>query len=436
MRKIFLIIYFIIVSSLPVYAAKYTITNGLDFNARIKSHINPNYTSASVDTTISSFKLKEKLPKNEVDLIDISEDHDSSVMAYILNGTLFVVSDDEISLNQDCSHMFDKFVNLQSVNFENIIIGKVKKANYMFSNCKYLMNLNMDTDETLYLNEMEGMFFDCESIDNLSLFMLDTSRVKSMQSLFYNCRNLKNIFVDTHRFVTKSLSDISYMYDHCYALKTNFGRKVIELSEADKKYLTKAGNDGIEGILRDYDFDYDTYFQNDPKFPVDGVRDKVITSYYNQNKKENISYDYMQSVKYNSSAVITDENPLYNHISEFRIDKNGNRRFSEGLLSQTYAELPFLSETQAVTETFESYQPTYEPEIETIIVCVPPPETKLQIVTDTIETTIEVKVDAPNVYEYFSITDNYILTIVTIGLIVFITIGFILFGLKNRFDKD
>ena len=64
------------------FAAKYTIANGKDFNTRIKAHLNKDFTSATPEYTITGFKYSSSLDGTP---IDISEDGDSSVLAYIKN---------------------------------------------------------------------------------------------------------------------------------------------------------------------------------------------------------------------------------------------------------------------------------------------------------------------------------------------------------------
>lgn len=359
-----LLIFFIINTYTIAFAERYTITNGIDFNARVKSKINPNFTAASIDTTIRGFKFVTKMPNYEVILIDISEDHDNSVLAYIRDGIIYCISDDDVYLNPDCSYMFDKFVNLKSVDFKDMILSKVKKTNFMFSNCKYLNKLNMDTDDTMYLTEMESMFFDCETLKDLDLFMIDTHSVSNMRALFYNCRNLRNIFINTYLFSTRNLSNVDYMYGNCLNLKTNLGRNVVLMEPSEYKTLTRAGNEEIEGILRDFDFEYDNYFKSDPEMPIDRIEDKVITSYFSNNKQADMSAVFMNNARNNSSGYLDVDSPLYNH----RSGKGDLGGLSPELINQTVSELPFATSENSpviIRETVPMYS---DPMIETSIV--------------------------------------------------------------------
>ena len=363
-KYICLLMFFIINMYTITFAERYTITNGLDFNARIKSKINPNFTAASIDTTIRGFKFVTKMPNYEVILIDISEDHDNSVLAFIRDGVINCISDDDVYLNPDCSYMFDKFVNLKSVDFKDMILSKVKKTNFMFSNCKYLNKLNMDTDDTMYLTEMESMFFDCETLKDLDLFMLDTHSVSNMRALFYNCRNLRNIFINTYLFSTRNLSNVDYMYGYCLNLKTNLGRNVVLMSQPEYKTLTRAGNEEVEGILRDFDFEYDNYFKSEPLQVIDRIEDKVITSYFSNNKQADMNLAFMNNARANNSGYLDVDSPLYNHIS----GKGDLGGLSPELINQTVSELPFATSKNSpviIRETVPMYS---DPMIETSIV--------------------------------------------------------------------
>ena len=340
-RLIFSTAFFIMLTAFNSFAAKYTIANGKDFNARIKMYLNENNSSATPEYTIKAFKYSSSLNGTP---IDISEDGDSSVLAYIKDGIIYYLADDDIYLNYDSSYMFDKFVNIKQIDLTHISFKKVKKMNFMFGNCKYLTNLDMDNDETITLDEMQGMFFDCQSLVDLNIFMINTKNVRNMNSLFFNCKNLKNIFIDTRKWSVNQVNNFNKMYFNCAMLKTNFNLKATDIDENKYKQYSIAGDEDKEGLLKDYDFDYDDYGKKSGSFPVDSISETLVVSQDNKNNQDNITTKELQMSKILSVASISTYSELYLNNSNSRIGKDGKVKLSDWLIGQTVDEIPILKD--------------------------------------------------------------------------------------------
>ena len=323
------------------FASKYTIASGKDFNARIKMYFDKNNTSATADYHITAFKYSSSLDGTP---IDISEDGDSSILAYIKNNIIYCVSDDDVYLNQDASFMFDKFVNIKQVDLSFFNFSKTKKTSFMFGNCKYLTNINLDNDMDIHLTDMEGMFFDCQSLVDLDIHMIDTNNVRNMNSLFFNCKNIKNIYVDRNNWSVKKVNNINKMYYNCAMLRTNLNRKAIDIEESNYKLYSRPGDDDIEGLLKDIDFDYDDYGKNTGSFPVDKTTETLVSSPDNKNSLEYITASDIQKSKELSAVNISTDSSLYSQNSEMKIDKFGRKKFSDYLISQTVDDVPILAE--------------------------------------------------------------------------------------------
>lgn len=323
------------------FAAKYTIASGKDFNTRIKMSINKSYNSATPEFTLTAFKYS---PTLNGPAIDISEDGDSSVLAYIKNNIIYCVSDDDIYLNEDASYMFDKFVDLKQVDLSFLDFSKTKKTKFMFGNCKYLKDINFDGETNFKLNEMDGMFFDCQSIVNLNLFMFDTKNVKSMNSLFFNCKNLKNIYVDPNLWQVKNVTNFNKTYYNCALLKTNLNTLATSIDESKYKTFSIAGDEDKEGLLKDIDYDYDDYGERLGTFAVDKISETLVVTPDNKNTTNNISKSEIEN-SYNKSIVnISSTSELYEHSSNAKIGKDGKLRLSNSLIAQTLDEVPILKE--------------------------------------------------------------------------------------------
>lgn len=340
-KIIFVSIIFTLLFFTTAFAAKYTIASGKDFNTRIKMNLNKDFTSATPEYIITGFKYSASLDGSP---IDISEDGDSSVLAYIKNNIIYCVSDEDVYLNEDASYMFDKFINLKQVDLSFLNFKKTRSTKFMFGNCKYLNDINFDNDMTITLNDIEGMFFDCQSMVDLKIFMFNTKNVKSMNSLFFNCKNLKNIYIDTSNWSVKNVTNFNKMYFNCAMLKTNFNNPASSIDENKYKIYSVAGDDETEGLLKDYDYDYDDYGKNSGSFKVDSISETLVTTPDNKNIIENIlPADVINSLN-KSTANISTASELYEYHSSAKIGKNGKLQLSDWLIAQTIDEVPILKE--------------------------------------------------------------------------------------------
>lgn len=292
-KKITFTILFMILMVSSSFAAKYTLCSGKEFNARIKY--------AYDVKSIYEFKRNFSIPDN-VTLVDISEDSDSSVVAYMEDGILYFVCEDEVYFNNDISYMFNGFLAIKDINVQEFDFSKCRKTNFMFANCINLTNLDLDNDTDIKLNEMEGMFYNCQSLVDLYIPMLVTKSVSSFKNLFYGCRNIKNIQVDREKFITKNAKDFTGMFTNCYMLKTNFGKKATSINESSYKAYAKCGDDDTEGLIKDFDFEYDDYGANDGNYKIDSINDVSLT--------ENFSSDEIKSAKSHFNAQLSTDSSL------------------------------------------------------------------------------------------------------------------------------
>ena len=335
--KILLTICFLLLLANKSFAAKYTICKGKEFNNRIKMSIDQNFNSTTPEYSILGFDYS---PYVKGKAIDISEDGDQSVLAYIDNNILYYVSDEDVYLNSDCSYMFDRFISIKNINLSNFNFKKIKNANFMFSNCKYLNNLDMDNDTEIKLNEMVGMFFDCESLKDLNLTMLNTKNVKSFNSLFYNCKNLQNILINPSIFKTNNVTNYNKMYYNCLSLKTNYNLKVTDIKEEKYNVFTRPGTEFLEGLLRDYDYDYDELVLDNKNYKVDDSKNNLILSDDNLNK--DLNKDELEKSKSFINIDISPDSNYYNAKSDDRINIDGKMDTSKYVSNNTLKDVPIL----------------------------------------------------------------------------------------------
>ena len=332
--KIFIFLTLIVTNVSFAFAAKYTMCNGKEFNTRIKMAINEKFNSSTPEYSITGFSFASYVKGKA---IDISEDGDESVLAYIDNNIIYCVSDEDVFLNSDISYMFDKFINLKRVDLTFFNFNKIRKANFMFGNCKYLNFIDMDNDTEIKLNEMLGMFFDCQSLIDLNLSMINTKNVKSFNSLFYNCKNLKNIIINPSIFKTNKVNNFDKMYYNCLSLKTNKNLKATDIKEEKYKMYTVPGSDYREGLLRDYDYDYDELITDNKTLKVDNLKSSLTSSELNTNTSKNLNDNDLEKSKSFVNINIASDSSLYSVSSMKRVNSNSKDK-------STFDDVPILKE--------------------------------------------------------------------------------------------
>ncbi len=332
--KIFIFLTLIVTNVSFAFAAKYTMCNGKEFNTRIKMAINEKFNSSTPEYSITGFSFASYVKGKA---IDISEDGDESVLAYIDNNIIYCVSDEDVFLNSDISYMFDKFINLKRVDLTFFNFNKIRKANFMFGNCKYLNFIDMDNDTEIKLNEMIGMFFDCQSLIDLNLSMINTKSVKSFNSLFYNCKNLKNIIINPSIFKTNKVNNYDKMYYNCLSLRTNKNLKATDIKEEKYKMYTVPGSDYREGLLRDYDYDYDELITDNKTLKVDNLKSSLTSSELNINTSKNLNDNDLEKSKSFVNINIASDSSLYSVSSVKRVNSNSKDK-------STFDDVPILKE--------------------------------------------------------------------------------------------
>ena len=96
--------------------------------------------------------------------------------------------------------------------------NKISKANYMFYDCKSLININLSNFNTENITDMSYMFYNCYSLTNINLTNFNTKKVTNMSYMFYNCDSLTNI--NLSYFNTQNTIDMSFMFNDCNSLKS------------------------------------------------------------------------------------------------------------------------------------------------------------------------------------------------------------------------
>ena len=130
--------------------------------------------------------------------------------------------------------MFSYCQSLTSLNLSHLNTKKVKIMDKMFLNCQSLTNLDLSNFNTDNAYTMKKMFFNCKSLTNLELSNFNTENVNTMREMFSNCQSLTNI--DLSNFNTKKVEDMVSMFNNCKSLKN------LNLSSFNTENVTNMGS--------------------------------------------------------------------------------------------------------------------------------------------------------------------------------------------------
>ena len=281
----------------PIFASPYTLCTGKEFNQRVKAFLNGNDRYATIENTITAFQRGYNPPDDPAYYVDVSEDLDGSVIVYTAendinnrtkkenrvkkkykeldyNYTLYWYSDGIVTMNQNTAYMFDKFVRLRNIDLSDFAyVRGLTDTRYMFLECRNLKNLTFkkgNTSNPFMLAEMQGMFYSCQSLSNIDLTLFDTKMVDNMNEVFCNCYNLKNIYVDTSRWNIENVRSFNRMFSQCHLLRSNDGRKAVDVPEDEYEKYAVAGNDTTEGFIKNVSYQYSDYGEYLGSVPIDG----------------------------------------------------------------------------------------------------------------------------------------------------------------------
>ena len=111
---------------------------------------------------------------------DVSEARDRSVLAWMVNGNLYVAADGRIAPSS-AANLFANFKNLREIDFGNCF-------------------------DTSKVTDMSNMFLGCSSLTELDLSSLDTSNVTNTHDMFYGCNNLTDLICNDPEILAEAPS--------------------------------------------------------------------------------------------------------------------------------------------------------------------------------------------------------------------------------------
>ena len=178
------------------YQMRAMVTNGPDFNAKLKS-------LETATNKIEHFKKSALAPVVYMNTVDIQdEDSDYSIKLWLdpTDKTAYYHAEPEkVYLNTNSSMMFfsgdseQKIKNILELDLSKFDTSRVTNMSHMFNGMRNLTTLNLSNFNTSNVTNMGGMFFNMTNLTTLNLSNFDTSKVTNMGSMFYGISNLTTL---------------------------------------------------------------------------------------------------------------------------------------------------------------------------------------------------------------------------------------------------
>lgn len=188
-------------------------------------------------------------------LVDLSLNQDRSILGWnqTIGGDLcLVVSTGEkgrgIEFNRACNMMFASFINLESIEWNNVITTRQTTAmKEMFAGCYKLKNIDLSSLDVSNVKYMGGLFSTCKKLEDIKWFRFNTSKLEDASYMFTNCHSLRS--VDLSGFDTSSLKTCEGMFNRCGVKAVNLGNWYPTSQESELKTEGMFSTTGLLSVL-------------------------------------------------------------------------------------------------------------------------------------------------------------------------------------------
>ena len=189
------------------YTPKAIMTEGLDFNAKLRS-------LETATNKIEHFKKSTVAPAASVNAVNIEDEESDDEIKLWLDPTdktaYYYTEPEKVYLNTNSRGMFSFMSNLATLNLSNFDTSKVTNMHAMFYGMTKLAALDLSNFNTSQVQDMSSMFSGVFNlITTLNLSSFDTSKVRYMTSMFSGMPNLTTL--DISNFNTSQVINMSYM---------------------------------------------------------------------------------------------------------------------------------------------------------------------------------------------------------------------------------
>ncbi len=171
----------------------------------------------NVRTGTREIRFLSTLHDAPADAIDVSQELDGSVRAWLVGDVLYIAANGVIYAPEDSSDLFSSCYYLERIDFGGCFnTSDVTDMAFMFSDCYNLTKLDFSGFDTGNVVTMSWMFYGCGSLTELDVSGFDTGNVTDMSWMFTFCENLTEL--DVSGFDTDNVTNMRSMFAYCSSL--------------------------------------------------------------------------------------------------------------------------------------------------------------------------------------------------------------------------
>ena len=155
----------------------------------------------------------------------------------------------------EMNNMFYNCINLTTLNIKNFNTSNVVKMDYAFGSLYRLKELDLSHFDTNKVTNMANLFYLSHGLEKVNLSSFNTEKVSSMKYMFYNCSGLKEL--DLSSFDMSKVNNVADMFGNNNELKEiksfkNLGKGYTSKTENYSNYklnFSKANNLSAESLM-------------------------------------------------------------------------------------------------------------------------------------------------------------------------------------------
>lgn len=169
-------------------------------------------------------------------------------MKYMFSNCAYLVNLDISSLDTskvtDMSEMFSYCTKILNLDLSHFNTKEVENMSYMFGGLSSIQSLNLSNFNVENVTTMSNMFNSCKKLTSLDLSNFKTPKLKSMDSMFKWCENLQSL--NLSNFNTENVTSMQTMFQYNRQLTS------LDLSSFNTSKVTNMGDMFFDcGLLTD-----------------------------------------------------------------------------------------------------------------------------------------------------------------------------------------
>ena len=198
--------------------------DGPSFNSIIKTAAN--------GSAIETIRFGAYDAPDGVEVYDVSARQNKKVLAWFVDGTIFVSASDgsDLMANEDCSYMFSGLDALTTIEFANWDTAQTVDMSHMFDGCSAITYVDTSKFNTDAVLTTEAMFKNCSNLETVNCADLEMQNVTNISEMFFGCSNLNGI--ETNTWYLENCIDAEGLFQWCEKLKD------VDLSGFEKNNIT------------------------------------------------------------------------------------------------------------------------------------------------------------------------------------------------------